>query len=87
VSNLEDVTVSGDPQIMTSEKVLIFGKDSCPYTQAARDDYARRKVPFEYVNVKKNPTDLQRMLEFSRGRREVPVIVEAGRVTVGFGGT
>jgi len=35
--------------------VLIFGKDSCPYTMAARDDYTARGVAFEYVNVKKNP--------------------------------
>jgi len=72
---------------MAPETVLIFCKDTCPYTQAARDDYAQRKVPFEYVNVKKNPADLQRMLEFSKGRREVPVIVDTGRVTIGFGGT
>ena len=72
---------------MASDKVLIFGKDACPYTQAARDDYAKRKVPVDYLDVKKNPADLQRMLEFSGGRREVPVIVEGGRVTIGFGGT
>jgi len=67
--------------------VLIFGKDSCPYTQAARDDFAKRKVPFQYVNVKKNAADLQRMLGYSKGRREVPVIVEGDKVTIGFGGT
>jgi len=27
------------------------------------------------------------MLEFSKGRRAVPVIVEDGQVTIGFGGT
>ena len=67
--------------------VVIYGKDSCPYTQAARDDFAQRGVPFEYINVKKSPSDLQRMLEHSGGRRAVPVIVEDGRVTIGFGGT
>jgi len=66
--------------------VLIFGKDSCPYTQAARDDYQERRVPFEYLNVKKNPADLQRMLSYSNGRRQVPVIVEGGKVTIGFDG-
>jgi hypothetical protein len=30
---------------------------------------------------------LQRMLEFSKGRRAVPVIVDEGTVTIGFGGT
>jgi glutaredoxin len=68
--------------------VRIYGKDSCPYTQAARDDFARRGVAFEYLNVKKNPGELERMLAFSGGRRAVPVIVDDnGQVTIGFGGT
>ncbi len=67
--------------------VLIFGKDTCPYTNAARDHYLGLDVPFEYVNVKKRPADLERMLGFSRGRREVPVIVDGDTVTIGFGGT
>ncbi len=66
--------------------VLIFGKDTCPYTNAARDDYSERGVPFEYVNVKRDSAQLRRMLEFSRGRRAVPVIVEDDKVTIGFGG-
>jgi len=68
--------------------VRIYGKDTCPYTQAARGDYAKRGVAFEYVNVKKNPAELERMLTFSAGRRAVPVIVDdRGQVTIGFGGT
>jgi hypothetical protein len=30
---------------------------------------------------------LQRMLDYSNGRRQIPVIVEAGQVTIGFGGS
>ena len=67
--------------------VVIYGKNSCPYTQAARDDYQRRGIPFEYVDVKKNAAALEQMLVFSGGRRAVPVIVDEGTVTVGFGGT
>ena len=68
--------------------VIIFGKDSCPYTMAARDDYTARGSAFEYVNVKKNPARLSEMLKYSGGRRAVPVIVDAGVVTIGFeGGT
>jgi glutaredoxin len=44
-------------------------------------------VPFEYIDVKKNPADLQRMLEYSKGRRAVPIIVDGSAVTIGFGGT
>jgi glutaredoxin 3 len=67
--------------------VQIFGKDTCPYTQAACDHYRALAVPFEYFNVKKNPAELERMLAFSHGKRQVPVIVEGDKVTIGYGGT
>jgi glutaredoxin 3 len=70
-----------------ADEVIIYGKDSCPYTQAARDDYAERKVPVRYINVKKDRAELDKMLALTGGRRQVPVIVDAGNVTVGFGGT
>jgi glutaredoxin 3 len=66
--------------------VTIYGKDTCPYTRAARDDFeARGEVT--YVNVRKDPDGLARMLVHSKGRRVVPVIVEAeGKVTIGWDG-
>ena len=70
-----------------ADEVLIYGKDSCPYTLAARDDYQDRGVPFRYINVKKNPAELEQMLALTKGQRRVPVIVEQGKVTIGFGGT
>jgi hypothetical protein len=44
-------------------------------------------VAFEYINVKKDPAGLQRMLALTNGGRAVPVILEDEQVTVGFGGT
>jgi glutaredoxin 3 len=41
----------------------------------------------DYVNVKKDAAGLQHMLDHSGGRRDVPVIVEDGRVTIGYGGS
>jgi glutaredoxin len=70
------------------DPILIFGKDHCPYTEAAIEDFARRGIAAQYINVKKDPADLDRMLGFSAGKRRVPVIVEADdKVTIGFGGT
>jgi hypothetical protein len=37
--------------------------------------------------VKKSQADLDRMLDFTEGRRVVPVIVDGEKVTIGFGGT
>jgi glutaredoxin 3 len=41
----------------------------------------------EYRNVKKSAADLDEMLRHTKGGRKVPVMLEDGRVTVGFGGT
>ncbi|HEY4705959.1 MAG TPA: glutaredoxin-like UXV-star protein, partial [Thermodesulfobacteriota bacterium] len=40
-----------------------------------------------YHNVKASPEKLEEMLKWSKGARQVPVIVEGGMVTQGFGGT
>jgi len=69
------------------DKVLIFGKDGCPYTEAAVEDFTRRGLAPEYINVKTRPGELERMLRYSGGKRRVPVIVEGEKVTIGFGGT
>ena len=65
----------------------IFGKDSCPYTMAAVDDFRAKDPSVEYINVKRDPAGLARMLELSGGQRRVPVIVQDGTVTIGYGGT
>jgi glutaredoxin 3 len=66
---------------------IVYGKDGCPYTEAAIEDFARRGITARYVDVKKNPADLEAMLVHSGGKRRVPVIVEGGKVTIGYGGT
>lgn len=67
--------------------VQIYGKNSCPYTAAAVDAFKAKGADVEYINVKQDPAALERMLALSGGRRAVPVIVEDGAVTIGYGGT
>jgi len=70
------------------DKVLIFGKDSCPHTSAARRDYARRNVSFVYKDVGRDRFAMNEMRLYVNDDTRVPVIVENGRVQVGFqGGT
>lgn len=66
--------------------VLIFGKDGCPYTKRAREDYEKNKVSVEYFDVTRSAEDMKKMLEYSKGEKRVPVIVEDGSVTIGYGG-
>lgn len=68
-------------------RVIIYGKDSCPYTADALASYKARGASVEYVDVTRDPAALERVLSLTRGGRRVPVIVEGERVTVGFGGT
>jgi glutaredoxin 3 len=39
------------------------------------------------VDVKSKPERLGEMMKWSKGQRDVPVIVEDGKVTIGFGGS
>jgi hypothetical protein len=40
----------------------------------------------KYFNVKEDAKQLEVMLEYSNGKRRVPVIVEGGKVTIGLNG-
>lgn len=71
---------------MSQRTVLIYGKDGCPYTAAARSDYAKRGYLVQYFNAKADAERLQELLVYSKGQRKVPIIVEDGQVRVGFGG-
>lgn len=43
-------------------------------------------MTFQYTDVTRDKAAMQRMLGFSKGRRDVPVIVENGKVSIGFDG-
>jgi len=40
-----------------------------------------------YRNVLKEPEAMEEMLAASGGRRDVPVMVEGGKATIGYGGS
>ena len=65
-------------------KITIYGKADCPHTGRARKHYAAADV--EYIDVKRDPESLARMLVLSRRRRAVPVIVIAGAAPGGVMG-
>ena len=44
------------------------------------------KIAFQYINVTKDPAGMKQMLQYSKGGRTVPVIVEGSKVTIGFDG-
>jgi glutaredoxin-related protein len=71
---------------MTDRSVQVFGKDTCPYTTAAREDFGKRGVKVEFFDVQRDPAAMKRFLDLSGGARRVPLIREGDKVTVGFDG-
>ena len=69
-----------------SEEVLIFGKNTWPFTTTAREAYKKSGKEVRYLNVVEDPKKLEAMLEYSNGKRKVPVIVEGETVTIGYKG-
>ncbi|CAN2042546.1 Glutaredoxin [Candidatus Magnetomoraceae bacterium gMMP-15] len=69
-----------------TKKVIIFGKDTCPFTKAACNFYAEKNIDVEYINVVNNEDQLNNMLKYSNGSLRIPVIVEGESVKIGFKG-
>ena len=70
-----------------SADVELFGTAGCPYTSEMREHLMWNGTAFEEHDVEADPAALARMLELTRGRRMVPVLVEQGRVAeVGWRG-
>ena len=70
-----------------SERVVIYGKSTCPFTAKALEIYRRKGFAVEYIDVVGDVASLEKMLAYSEGKRLVPVIVEGEKVSIGFGGT
>jgi glutaredoxin len=66
--------------------VTIYTKVGCPYCAAAKKYYTDKGVAFDEIDVHQTPGARGKVRELSGGREMVPVIVDHGEVTVGFGG-
>lgn len=69
-----------------SSNVRIFGKDTCPFTVRAFEDYRKKGYDVEYIDVTRDPLMKEEMFRISAGKL-VPVIVEGEEVRIGYGGT
>jgi len=69
-----------------SSEVTIYTKVGCPYCAAAKEHFTKNNIAFTEVDVHNVPGAKEKALEASGGKEMVPIIVENGKVTVGFGG-
>jgi len=53
----------------------------------AREAKGKEGVKVNYRDVLEDPRALEEMLRLTKGVRKVPVLVDAGQVSIGFGGS
>jgi glutaredoxin len=68
-------------------KLELFGTARCPYTGEMRDWLEFRRREFVEYDVESDPEARKRMCSVSGGQRNVPLLVEDGKVVeVGWQG-
>jgi glutaredoxin len=66
--------------------VTIYIREGCPFCKILKEDLDKKGVKYKEIDVIKNPEYQEELLKLAK-RKAVPVMVEDGKVTVGFGGT
>ena len=64
----------------------MFVKDGCPYCAAAKEHYNKERIEFDEINVHRVDGAKEELVKLTGGQRIVPVIVEDGKVKIGFNG-
>ena len=67
-------------------EVTIYTKPGCPYCAAAKEHYTKEGIAFKEIDVYAVKGAKEEAIWLAGGNSIVPVIVEDGTVTVGFGG-
>ena len=68
-------------------KLELFGTACCPYTEEMRDWLEWKRSEFVEYDVEADPVARGRMREVAGGQRNVPLLVENGKVVqVGWQG-
>jgi glutaredoxin 3 len=65
--------------------VTIYIREGCPFCKALQEDLDKKGVKYKEIDVIKNPEFQEELFKLAK-RKAVPVMVEDGKVTVGFGG-
>lgn len=57
------------------DRIIVYGTDSCPDTQRARQQLQSLGVSFDYVNVDRDPAANEQVKDWNAGKRLTPTIV------------
>jgi glutaredoxin 3 len=66
--------------------VKMYTKPGCPYCAAAKEHYTKNGVAFDETNVIGDDAAQAELLKLSGGKKIVPVIVDKGKIILGWNG-
>jgi glutaredoxin 3 len=67
-------------------EITIYTKPGCPYCARAKEHYRQKGIAFDEIDVYTVPGAREDAIAAAGGKAVVPVIVEKGRVKIGFDG-
>jgi glutaredoxin len=68
------------------DRVTLYTVTGCRFCAAMRAELERRAVAYTEIDVARQPERVAELVKLTRGRRIVPVVVEAGGISVAPGG-
>ena len=68
-----------------TEKVIIYTRPDCPFSQKAKLDLKKRGIPYTEIDIFEHPEAKEKIISLI-GKKAVPVIVEGEKITIGFEG-
>lgn len=66
------------------ETAILYVKRGCPYCKAATNYLDQHQIPYQPVDVRGDPAELQKLQELS-GQSKTPTLVWNGEVLADFG--
>ena len=67
------------------DTLIVFTADGCPHCSALVEDFRKRGVRFNEVNLSREPEQMGRLLQHSWEHR-LPVVLDHERISIGFRG-
>ncbi len=55
--------------------ITMYGADWCGDCRRAKRYLDRNAVPYEYIDVAADPTEIETVIRYNGGRRTIPVVV------------
>ena len=65
------------------KKIILYATDWCPDCKAAKDFLVERNIPFEEIDISKNPQAAEIVMKLNNGMRMVPTLNVEGTIISG----